>query len=256
MPKQRMHLTAAEAAEKGWLCRSHLKARRLAPGPNTKPAGSVWQGWAAYDVYDPADCVPWRWQPGPAQLRRKAIAEQAKALIIGDCLTLDTETTGLGDDAEICEIAILDSAGTPLMNTLIRPSRPIPPEATAIHGITDAMVATSPTWPEVASQYASIVSARTVVAYNMAFDNRLLRQTHEIYSLPCPALSTACAMKMFATWHGEWDHYREHWRWLKLIEAAELCGGDLAGAHRALADARMTLAVLHFLQLRTNGKRK
>jgi len=42
---------------------------------------------------------------------------------------------------------------------------------------------------------------------------------------------------------------------LKLIEAATDCGVAEDGAHRALADARMTLGVLRYLQRRTNGRR-
>ncbi|WP_221931829.1 3'-5' exonuclease [Klebsiella pneumoniae] len=75
----------------------------------------------------------------------------------------------LGDDAEICEITILDVTGAPILDTLVRPTRPIPVEATAIHKITDAMVASAPSWPEVAEQYAAAVAGRTVVAYNVAF---------------------------------------------------------------------------------------
>ena len=33
-----------------------------------------------------------------------------------DCLTLDTETTGLGEDAEIVEVTVIDHNGKPLMN--------------------------------------------------------------------------------------------------------------------------------------------
>ncbi len=56
MPKTRKHLTPTEAEAKGLLCRKHLKERlRLMPGLNTKPAGSVWQGQGAYDVYNPAE---------------------------------------------------------------------------------------------------------------------------------------------------------------------------------------------------------
>lgn len=102
MPKTRNHLTPAEAEAKGLLCCKHLKERhRLMPGLNTRPAGSVWQGQGAYYVYNPAACVPWRWEPGPAQLRRQSVARRAQYLIGGDCLTLDTETTGLGDDADM-----------------------------------------------------------------------------------------------------------------------------------------------------------
>jgi DNA polymerase-3 subunit epsilon len=255
MPRTRIHLTPAEAAAKGLRCRTHLKAERLMPGPSSRPAGSVWQGQGAYYVYDPADCVPWRWEPGPAQQRRQIVAAQARELIDSACLVLDTETTGIGPDDEVCEIAILDAAGTPILDTLIRPSRPIPPEATAIHHITDAMVSTAPSWPEVAEQYAAIVAGRKVVAYNAAFDNRLLKQTHQRHELNAPALTTACAMQMYADWNGEWDKGRDCWRWRKLIEAATDCGVAEAGAHRALADARMTLGVLRYLQRCTSGRR-
>jgi DNA polymerase III epsilon subunit-like protein len=143
----------------------------------------------------------------------------------------------------------------PILDTLVRPTRPIPVEATAIHKITDAMVASAPSWPEVAEQYAAAVAGRTVVAYNVAFDARLLRQTYQIHGLTAPVLTTACAMLMYAEWHGEYDRSRDRWRWLKLIEAATDCGVAEDGAHRALADARMTLGVLRYLQRRTNGRR-
>ncbi len=44
-------------------------------------------------------------------------------------MILDTETTGLYD-AEIVELSIIDTAGNVLLDTLVRPTRPIPAEAT------------------------------------------------------------------------------------------------------------------------------
>jgi DNA polymerase III epsilon subunit-like protein len=256
MSRTRKHLTPTEAEAKGLLCRKHLKERlRLMPGLNTKPAGSVWQGQGAYDVYNPAECVPWRWMPGRAQVRRQHVAAQAKDLIAADCIVLDTETTGLGDDAEVCEIAIIDVTGAPILDTLIKPTRPISAEASAYNGITNAMLASAPSWLEVAEQYAAIVAGRTVVAYNAAFDARLLRQTHQLHGIAAPVLTTACLMRMYAKWHGEYDRDRDDWRWLKLIEAATDCGVAEDGAHRALADARMTLGVLRYLHHRINGRR-
>ncbi|MCW3664158.1 3'-5' exonuclease, partial [Burkholderia cenocepacia] len=58
-------------------------------------------------------------------------------------ILLDTETTGLDESAEIVEIAVIDDAGNVLLNTLVKPKHPIPNSATAIHGITNAMVATA-----------------------------------------------------------------------------------------------------------------
>lgn len=255
MPRMRIHLTPAEAAARGLRCRTHLKAERLMPGPGARPVGSVWQGRGAYYVYDPSDCVPWLWEPGPAQQRRQRIAAQARELIDSACLVLDTETTGVGPDDEVCEIAILDATGRTILDTLIRPSRPIPPEATSIHRITDEMVATAPSWSEIAELFASIVAGRTVVAYNSAFDDRLLMQTHQRHGRPPPLLTTACAMQMYAVWNGEWDKGRDCWRWRKLIDAATFCGTAEPGAHRALADARMTLGVLRYLQRCKSGRR-
>lgn len=258
MAKQRIHLTPAEAAAKGWLCRKQLKVDRLMPGLYSKPVGSVWQGRGAYDVYDPADCVPWKWEPGPTQLRRQAVAARAKQLIDDDAVIVDTETTGVGDDAEVCEITILDASGMPLLDTLVRPTQPIPAETTSFNGITNDMLVTAPAWPEVAERYAAIVAGRTVVAYNASFDERLLAQTHQRHGLTAPGLATSCAMLLYASWygepaqgrHGNWD-----WRWIKLTEAARECGVLEEGAHRSHADARMTLGVLRYLQRRTNGRR-
>lgn len=255
MPKSRVHLTPAEAAAKGLRCRTHLKAERLMPRPGAIPAGTVWQGRGAYPVYHPADCIAWACQPGPAQIRRQAVAARAQDLIKAGCLVLDLETTGVGVGDEICEITILDATGTPLLDTLIRPTRPIPAEAAAIHRITDDMVASAPTWAEVAEQYAFIVGGRTVVAYNADFDERLLLQTHRLHNLVAPSLSKACVMRLYASWNGEWDRGRECWVWRKLIDAATECGLEQDGAHRAHADARMALGVLLYLQQRTNGRK-
>ncbi|WP_426811698.1 3'-5' exonuclease (plasmid) [Pseudomonas sp. WOUb67] len=256
MARQRVHLTPAEAAANGWLCQKDLKAHhRLMIGHQTQPAGTVWQGQGAYNVYKPADCVPYRWQPGPAQVRRQLVAAHAQELIGGNCLVLDTETTGVGRNDEVCEITIIDASGAVLLDTLVRPTQPIPAEARAIHRITDAMVANAPSWPELAEQYAAITADRTVVMYNAAFDKRLLSQTHALHGLTAPALTTSCAMLLYSEWDGQYDRARDSWMWRKLIEAADECGVWEEGAHRAHADARMTLGVLRYLEQRTSGRR-
>lgn len=55
-------------------------------------------------------------------------------------------------------------------------------------------------------------------------------------ALAAPALATACAMLLYAEWHGEWVEGRYgcwQWRWIKLIEAARECGVLEDGAHRS-----------------------
>lgn len=197
----------------------------------------------------------YRWQPGAAQQRRKQVALQAKSLLAEGCVLLDTETTGLDYEAQVCEIAILDAAGNTLMDTLVKPTHPIPEGASQIHGISDEMVATAPSWAELADQYAAIVAGRTVVAYNAVFDDRLIRQSHEAHGREAPVINAVCAMHLFSLWNGQWDKHRERWRWMKLIEVGDTCGVAETGAHRAAADARMALGLLRFMGCSTSGRK-
>ncbi len=63
-------------------------------------------------------------------------------------VVLDTETTGL-DAAFPVEVSVLAVDGTVLPDTLVDPGMPIPAAATAIHGITDEMVAGAPRFADV-----------------------------------------------------------------------------------------------------------
>ncbi|EJO6804392.1 3'-5' exonuclease, partial [Salmonella enterica] len=87
-------------------------------------------------------------------------------------LFIDTETTGLGDDAEIVEICIIDSHGFILLNTLVKPTKPIPDEAIAIHGITNEMVAYAPAWTDICGAVEELIRRFGFVIYNADYDLR------------------------------------------------------------------------------------
>lgn len=170
---------------------------------------------------------------------------KARAWIEQNALVLDTETTGLDETAEIVEVSLIDCHGTVLMNTFVRPNQPIPEEASAIHGITDAMVSSAPSWLQIRNQFFSLVSGRPVVIYNADYDTRIILQTDAPYGLPLPALDTHCAMLTYAEHWGQWDERRNNWKWQRLTAAAEQQGVRPEGqAHRALADCRMTLGII------------
>lgn len=142
----------------------------------------------------------------PKQWARDALARNP--------IIIDTETTGLGRDAEICELSAIDGRGNVLIDTLIKPSKPIPADATAIHGITNEMVADAPTWNEVEHMILALLINRHALIYN-------------------------------ADYRGEWCDRRQKNRWHKLTDAAAHERVAVEGkAHRALADCRMTLGVL------------
>lgn len=67
-----------------------------------------------------------------------------------------------------------------LLDTLLNPGgEPIPAEATAIHGITDAMVVGAPTFSEILPRLTEALAGRRIVIYNREYDTgRLLWELH------------------------------------------------------------------------------
>ncbi|RMN18591.1 hypothetical protein ALQ63_02890 [Serratia plymuthica] len=174
--------------------------------------------------------------------------QKAQQWLDENCLILDTETTGLGDDAEIVEITIIDTTGKVLLDTLVKPSKPIPAEASAIHGITDAMVMGAPEWKVIFPQVDALISGRTVVAYNSAYDVRLLDQTIDIHDV-LPEIKNGfpkfqCAMLAYAEFYGQKSE-RGGYKWQRLTTAAKQQGVVIEGApHRALSDCLTTLGIV------------
>lgn len=171
--------------------------------------------------------------------------QQAQAWLDQNTLILDTETTGLGEDAEICEIAVIDCQGNVLLDTLVRTRWPIPRDASAIHGIHNSMCLEAGDWSGKDSAFRKLCEGRPVVIYNADYDTRILNQTANLYDLGPIVLDAQCAMLAYAEFHGRWDHRREQWKWQKLTNAAAQMGVQIEGqAHRALADCRMTLGII------------
>ncbi|CAI0809773.1 DNA polymerase III polC-type [Serratia proteamaculans] len=174
----------------------------------------------------------------------------ANKWIAENSVILDTETTGLGEDAEIVEICLIDCTGKILLNTLVKPKYPIPQGATDIHGITNDMVANAPTWPMVCAQFCTLVGGKTVVIYNKDYDLRLLIQTDKVWGVT-PRFDVkghpdfACAMIAYAEFYGVTDERRGTYKWQRLTAAADQQGVKIEGtAHRALPDCLTTLGVI------------
>lgn len=89
---------------------------------------------------------------------------------------LDVETTGLSiTKSRIVQIAIIK--GDEHKKLLINPEGPIPPETTAIHGITDEMVKDAPTFKQVSKSLLKYIGDETIVGYNSnSFDIPLLME--------------------------------------------------------------------------------
>lgn len=174
-----------------------------------------------------------------------------------DYVIIDTETTGLAENAEIIEIAIINMRGEVLLDTMVKPTQPIPPEVTEINHITNEMVANAPAWRDVFPEVLAIISMHKWLAWNSGFDARMLEQTclcTGIYSNEktyFAALVTARihtshidAKAVYNQWYGELDEKRKDFKRQSLTTAAARHGVSVEGAHRALADCKMVLAVL------------
>lgn len=161
---------------------------------------------------------------------------------------LDTETTGLEKQDEIVEISILDFDGTILFESYIRPVNPLTPAATKIHGITNAMVATAPTWPALWPQIRGFLFSRPVAAYNAPFDLRMMQQSHSRYRIPWrESFDWVDVMILFTNYRGIWDPMRKSLKYFSLTNAGKHFNISLPNSHRASADALLTRAVLHCL---------
>ena len=155
-------------------------------------------------------------------------------------IVLDTETTGLvRDKAEVIELAMLKFAYPPdgevlrvigRFDELQQPTRPIPPEITALSSITDEMVAGRSIDP--AAVAAFIADAAIVIARNARFDRPIAENDWPVFK----GVDWACSLDEIP-WR---EHGFEGTKLSYLLAHA----GLFADAHRASGDC---CALLHIL---------
>ena len=154
---------------------------------------------------------------------------------------LDLETTSADiTSARIVQIAFAIDNEEP-RKRLINPGVPIPAEATAVHGITDEMVADAPTFRQVArALLEKLTEADVISGFNIeSFDLPLLSEEFARVGIVWPAERPKII-----------DVYRlyQHWYPRKLANAvATYCGREQTAAHDAggdVIDSRDVLAVM------------
>jgi DNA polymerase III epsilon subunit-like protein len=199
----------------------------------------------------------WRWEPPGvdatvvdehaqqrwAEARAKAITWAMGVVDDPRVIYLDTETTGFGPRAEIVDIAVVSAAGEVVLESLVQPTRRIPADATAIHGITNADVKDAPGWCDLYEDLLRVLAGRRVIVYNVIFDRQMVNQACDRYDLAAPAADWECAMRKYAGFYGNWDSGKRWYRFQKL-ERAVLAFGAEPGGHRAAADAFACRAVV------------
>ncbi|SLN19522.1 DNA polymerase III PolC-type [Aquimixticola soesokkakensis] len=194
------------------------------------------------------------WQHPTADLAARPLSHLS-------CVVFDTETTGLSvEEDEIVQIAALRVVNGRIiaaeqLERLVNPERDIPARASAIHGITQAMVADQPTIGPVARQFHSFARDAVLVAHNAPFDlGFLARHSAQIKrSFDHPVLDTVLLSAVL--FGQEADH--------SLDAICARLGIDVAPQlrHTAMGDTQLTaqafvqmIAMLHERGIETFGQ--
>jgi DNA polymerase III epsilon subunit-like protein len=151
----------------------------------------------------------------------------------------DVESTGLDPAKDkVVEVAVVAmSLSNPLLGmwaSLVNPMMPIPPEVSAVHGLTDRDLAFAPPWETVLPQLHAFLAPMTPIvkaSHNFQFDRKFLKTKHGV-----------CTERLARhLWLDRAPNFKNntlrYWRELR----PEIFG---IASHRALGDALVTADLL------------
>lgn len=193
---------------------------------------------AGIGAVSPATSALLRNAPGTVRSRWDAPAPAAYAVF-------DCETTGTDPGVdEIVSLAVVrlhaDGAETARYTRLVRPSRPIPAEATAVHGISDEDVAGAPQFSEIGEELLGLLDGAVFVAHNATFDLPMVQHAFARAGVAYRPPAVACTLEAFRLLEPLADNHR-------LQSICDRRGIALEGAHEAIGDVLATVALLRVL---------
>ena len=187
------------------------------------------------------------------QVNNDCISTITHDTALGDIefVSFDIETTGLSPFvAKIVELSgvkfRLSDGSFSEFSTLVNPECPIPPQVTAIHGITNKMVAGKPVVADVLPKFFNWVGSENVVmaAHNAGFDVSFLKFAIARQQLPVPRHHVIDTLSLARRLVQEMPNY-------KLSTLVELLGLTYGEHHRALADSHHVRNLLQHISQTT-----
>lgn len=160
----------------------------------------------------------------------------------GPYAVVDVETTGgsHGSGHRITEIAVVevrDGLVADEYRSLVHPGRRIPSFVSGLTGITDAMVASAPSFDEVADDVMERLEGRVFVAHNARFDWGFVGAQLADARGEVPEVERLCTVRMAR-------RLLPRLRKRNLDALTAYYGLDVEGRHRAWGDALATARVL------------
>ncbi|WP_165350518.1 DEDD exonuclease domain-containing protein [Xylanimonas protaetiae] len=161
-------------------------------------------------------------------------------------VVVDLETTGTrAGDCGITEIGAVKVRGGEVLGefqSLVNPGREVPAFVARLTGITTAMVSTAPAIDLVLPSFLEWAHGCVLVAHNAPFDVGFLKAAAKELGYPWPGFPVVDTVPL-ARRVVTRDEAPNH----KLSTLANLFHAQVTPDHRALADARATVDVLHAL---------
>jgi DNA polymerase-3 subunit epsilon len=165
-------------------------------------------------------------------------------------VVLDVETTGLYPESgdRVIDLSMIRWKGGEIIDTFgmsINPGRPIPKEATAVHGITDSDLVGAPPFAVLSGQVWQYLEGSVIVAHNAPFDVKFIN--YELANCGYEQWNgiMLCTLQLARRLHNEKHN--------KLGDVALRMGIQADGAHTAVGDTMTTLRVFEGMIAQLRG---
>lgn len=191
---------------------------------------------------------------------------EAAQWIRDNCIVIDTDTTGLGENDTIIELAaVCPETRRMLIDTLVMPMSPMSAGAEKTHNISLQQAHASGWTPHsvitTLHERSESIGCHHIAAFNWQFDARMILQTAfktdnrpayaAAIALTTPAGITTCIMELANRYlheHLEWDAEQSKFKRLSLEKCLQITGIQREGqAHRALSDALAAADLLNYI---------